>query len=150
MPRVQRDTKELITFILKRFEEDYPDNIPKKFFVDKTLKFFTEYLIDKLRNEKEFPLFGIGRFYVRQGISGRTKKFQYYLKFKFNTHFVMRYRQEKGTATDSEKRTLEKKQEFISNMWNKRIEYMQNNSPDGELPKAFQKYKARCDRGIHV
>jgi hypothetical protein len=110
--------------IRKKFEEAFPNTVPTDFIIDHCLKYFWQHVEEQLKNEEEVQIFAYGTFFVKSGISERTKKFQYYPKFKFSRHFVLRLRDAKGTTTEAEQREIQKKQEFMASIWEKRKDYM--------------------------
>lgn len=124
--------------IKAKFEDRFPDNVPKDFIIDHVIRFFWDYVEEELKSDREVKIYAFGKFYVRSGVSNRTKKFQYYTKFKFSRHFNLRYRSFKGTASESELAEIAKKREFMEQVWKKRREYTV--AKRGKLPTLLENY----------
>lgn len=134
-------TEDFVPYIVSRFEEEFPDNIPKSFVVEKTIKYFYEYISKELIAEKVVNLFGFGKFFLRKLIKDKTNSYQYYPKFKFSRHFIYKLREAKGSNTEAAKLELSKKKDFIQQIWEKREKWMLANR--SKLPPAYIRYKER-------
>lgn len=125
-----------IESIKRRFEENFPDSVPKDFVIDHIIKYFWQYVEDELMEDRQVSIFSYGKFYLNSRVSPRTGNFQHYPKFKFSRHFILRLREVKGTATEAELKEIETKREFMKEVWESRKAYMIANK--GKLPSKFQ------------
>lgn len=126
------DSPDYIEPIKQMFQENFPDNVPKDYVIDHVIKYFWKHVEQQLKQQEEVSVFSYGKFYLKSGISSRTNQFQHYPKFKFSRHFTLRLREEKGTTTEAEKKEIETKHQFMTNVWNHRKAHMLKHR--GKLP----------------
>lgn len=117
------ETPAYVKAIQARFEENFPDNTPKEFIIDHCLKYFWQHVEDQLRQEIPLDVFAFGKF-TCQGKVSKMGNFQYYPRFKFSRHFLLRVREFKGTLTASEQREVEAKRAFMEKVWEGRRAYI--------------------------
>jgi hypothetical protein len=119
-------TPDYVVAIMHLINEEYPDSLPTEFQVSTVLRYFWAYVEAQLKEDKDVSVFGIGKFSVN--IKGnRHGTTQYYPKFKFSPHFVLRVRDYKGTLTPSEVEQVKKKKEFMRKVWENRRKYTLEN-----------------------
>lgn len=106
------DNSEAINFIKEMMFDEHPDIFLEDYIVEKIILHYYEFLKQKICNLEPVNMFGMGKFDVKQKPS-RKGTLQYYPKFSFSQHLVLRLREEKGTLTDAEKRTLESNRAFV-------------------------------------
>lgn len=119
-------TPEYVIAISKYFNEAFPDTIPADWIIDYIIKFFFAYIENELKEDRQVPVFGIGRFVLVKRM--RKTKYgpflQYTPKLKYSHHFKTRIRGYKGTNTEAELRVLKQRKEFMAGVWEKRKQYV--------------------------
>ncbi len=124
-----------ITEIKNKFEEDFPDSVPKEWLIDKIIKYFWEGVEASLENEGKTDIYAYGRFFCVNKISKHGVS-QWYPKFKFSRHFYLRLREKKGTLSESETIDVQKKKQFMKNVWDYRKDHTLKHR--GKLPSQLE------------
>lgn len=137
------EAPDYVKHIKDRFTENFPDSVPKDFVIDHILKYFWEYVEAELVQEREVPVFSLGRFYLVYKQSTRTKHYQYYPKFRFSRHFILRLRKAKGTTTEAEDEAIKKKKDFMESIWEKRKAHMLKTR--SKLPSKLENYGTKSN-----
>lgn len=123
--KVKMDT--YVSDIQEAFKERYPSSVPDLFTIDRILKLFWDYIEESLVNKNTVSIYGFGKFSIhgKYGKKGTGKeRFQYYPKFTWSRHALARMREQLGTATEAEIRSMEKSRNFMKEVWQKRHNYM--------------------------
>ena len=138
MAKKKIDT-EHVNYIYKQFEENYPNSVPKVFVIDKVIQYLIKFIKSQLEEDKDVQIDALGRFKAFYRLAPGKKHFQWYPKFIYSRHFVLNFRDKKGTASEAEKREIQKKKDFIGGVWKKRKEWMLENK--GEIPENVLRYE---------
>lgn len=102
-----------VFFIKERFDYHYPDRQIKLFEIYRVLKFFTQWIKEELMKENMVSLLGIGKLHVAHRYNYRLKRKRRYVKFAVSPNVLLRVRQHFEDLTESEKKTLAQKDEFL-------------------------------------
>lgn len=146
--RGRYDAPPYIEYIHNKFKENFPDNVPSEYIIDQSIKFFIKYIEEQLIAQEPLNIFAFGKFYTKARTSPVTGKEQFYPKLKFSRHFILKFREAKGTSTEAEKKELELKREFMRRVWSKRKEFILRER--GKLPKTIENFEPKHDSDIKV
>jgi nucleoid DNA-binding protein len=113
------ENSEAINFIKEMLFDEHPDVFLEDYIVEKAILHYYEFLKQKICALEPVNMFGLGKYTVVHKLS-RKGHMQYYPKFTFSQHMILRLRDEQGTLTDAEKRTLEANRAFVQGFKDKK------------------------------
>jgi hypothetical protein len=136
----QEGYKKLYEYVDARFKEEFPDLVQPLFTIERTFKYFADFVYDQLLQEKSVTVYNLGKFRLVRRLN-RYNNFQYYPKFKYSDFTIKKLRSMKGTATEAELKYMQEEKERSKLIWDKRVRDMLNKK--GTVNLSFINYRKR-------
>lgn len=134
---------DMVKSVMHRFKEDFPNTVPMPFIIEYTIKYIFETISRELINKKTVTVEGFGKFFLTSKYSDKINTTQYYPKFRFSRSLVATLRSELDTATISDKRYIEARENYKKYIQDKRERYYI--STKGFIPESYYRNKNNSD-----
>lgn len=132
---------DIVKSVMARFKEDFPNTVPMPFIIEYVIKYLFEIISRELILMNNIHIDGFGKFMITAKHSDKINKVQYYPKFRFSRAFIALMRDQLDTATISDKRYLESREQYYKTLDKVRDDY--TISTRGFLPESYLKSKER-------
>lgn len=105
-----------------RLSENYPDSCPSAWMVERIISEYFNVVEEKIIAGEEVSVYGHGKFKLVQRPNDNPNvesSIQYYPKFKFSRHAILRIREPLNSLSIADKKEIERKKTYIAKLRNK-------------------------------
>lgn len=119
-PRMKYAANRVVTSWIRTYMfEQYPNLFLDDYVIEAIVNAYIDYIKHNLFQENEVSIISLGKFWVKKKLLDNGKD-QYYPKFKASRHLILNLRQAKDSLTPAEVRSLEEKEKFIREVWERK------------------------------